>query len=321
MYPWHLSMEGDTLVQEMVAAVREVLGSEVLQGTGELGGGLISEGEVFLTDVGKVFIKWNRKEKALDMYKGETAGLQQLGASGVVRVPEPLAAVELPGGGAALVLEYLPMKDLRHHSLNLARQLARLHLQNPLATTHPGGSRVGHGDARSTFVPHFGFHSPTPCGYILQDNTWCDDWQTFFSRKLQQQIAMIETEYGDREVLELWSRLQTQMPRFFAGVEVLPSLLHGDLWMGNSAETQQGPVLFDPGVFYGHHEYDSAVSALVPPGFGESFWAEYHAAVPKAPGWATRQKLYRLFHKFNQWNHFGRQYRTGCVKLMKELCG
>ncbi|KAK8392717.1 hypothetical protein O3P69_014863 [Scylla paramamosain] len=182
----------------MVAAVREVLGSEVLQGTGELGGGLISEGEVFLTDVGKVFIKWNRKEKALDMYKGETAGLQQLGASGVVRVPEPLAAVELPGGGAALVLEYLPMKDLRHHSLNLARQLARLHLQNPLATTHPGGSRVGHGDARSTFVPHFGFHSPTPCGYILQDNTWCDDWQTFFSRKLQQQIAMIETEASIR---------------------------------------------------------------------------------------------------------------------------
>uniref|UniRef100_A0A0P4WF05 protein-ribulosamine 3-kinase n=1 Tax=Scylla olivacea TaxID=85551 RepID=A0A0P4WF05_SCYOL len=63
--------------------------------------------------------------QALDMYKGETAGLQQLGASGVVRVPEPLAAVELPGGGAALVLEYLPMRDLRHHSLILARQLAR----------------------------------------------------------------------------------------------------------------------------------------------------------------------------------------------------
>lgn len=48
---------------EMVAAVREALGTEMLQGTGQRGGGLISEGEVFQTDGGKVFVKWNRKEK------------------------------------------------------------------------------------------------------------------------------------------------------------------------------------------------------------------------------------------------------------------
>lgn len=59
------------------------------------------------------------------MYKGEWAGLEQLGASGVVRVPQPLAAVDLPRGGAALVLEYLPMRELNDHATTLARQLAR----------------------------------------------------------------------------------------------------------------------------------------------------------------------------------------------------
>jgi len=39
----------------------------------------------------------------------------------------------------------------------------------------------------------------------------------------------------------LWSRLKSKIPEFFKGVDVKPSLLHGDLWSGNVAEIQGGP--------------------------------------------------------------------------------
>lgn len=46
---------------------------------------------------------------------------------------------------------------------------------------------------------------------------------------------------GDREANELWSRLQVVLPRFFKDLEIKPSLLHGDLWGGNAAETKECP--------------------------------------------------------------------------------
>ena len=40
---------------------------------------------------------------------------------------------------------------------------------------------------------------------------------------------------------ELWSLLQRKIPVLFDGVEVYPSLLHGDLWSGNAGEDDSGP--------------------------------------------------------------------------------
>lgn len=48
----------------MLATIREALGTKVFEGTGRGGGGCISEGEVYCTDTGKVFLKKNSKEKA-----------------------------------------------------------------------------------------------------------------------------------------------------------------------------------------------------------------------------------------------------------------
>ena len=48
-------------------------------------------------------------------------------------------------------------------------------------------------------------------------------------------------QYGDREAAELWPLLQRRVPALFEGVEVFPSLLHGDLWYGNTGEDSNGP--------------------------------------------------------------------------------
>ena len=53
---------------------------------------------------------------------------------------------------------------------------------------------------------------------------------------------MIEKEYGDRDVMELWPRLVREIPRFFRGLDrITPSLLHGDLHGSNVAEIETGP--------------------------------------------------------------------------------
>ena len=54
-------------------------------------------------------------------------------------------------------------------------------------------------------------------------------------------IPPFSFQYGDRELKELWSELQLVMDVFFKDVEIVPSLLHGDLWSGNAAETESGP--------------------------------------------------------------------------------
>ena len=50
-------------------------------------------------------------------------------------------------------------------------------------------------------------------------------------------------QYSDTETRSLWSRLQLKIPEFFKGMDIKPSLLHGDLWSGNAAETEDGPLV------------------------------------------------------------------------------
>lgn len=38
-----------------------------------------------------------------------------------------------------------------------------------------------------------------------------------------------------------WPRLKNIIPKFFDGIEVKPSLVHGDLWSGNAAQTNSKP--------------------------------------------------------------------------------
>ncbi|KAK4315160.1 hypothetical protein Pmani_013593 [Petrolisthes manimaculis] len=307
---------------KMFEAIKDSLGTSRLERTGSGGGGCINEGYVYNTDNGKVFIKRNGKDGARQMFDGEFESLKAILDTGTVKAPKPFTVVDNPSGGAVLVMEYIDMHHLSQHASTLGSQLAQMHLYNIEAKAKSIGeeSHVGQAEKGSyKYVDQFGFSVPTCCGYLPQDNSWCDDWITFYTRKLQQQLTMIETEYRDREARELWSHLQLKIPQYFSGVEVLPSLLHGDLWSGNAAETSQCPVVIDAASFYGHHEYDLSISALFG-GFSREFWDEYHSIIPKAQGWNNRHKLYKLFHNLNHWNHFGSGYRSASLQIMRDLC-
>lgn len=59
-------------------------------------------------------------------------------------------------------------------------------------------------------------------------------------------------------------------------------------------------VMFDPASFYGHSEYDLAISKMFG-GFSSSFFDSYHRVIPQAAGFRKRVDLYKLFHYLNHW--------------------
>ncbi|XP_053194337.1 ketosamine-3-kinase-like [Scomber japonicus] len=307
----------------MEAKLKRELGTVMLKPTGHTGGGCISDGLSYDTDTGRVFVKINRKGEARWMFNGEMASLEAILKTETVKVPKPVKVIDLDTGGAVLVMEHLDMRGLTKYSKQLGEQLADLHLHNKrqLEKLNKEQQTVGKGAGQSEVaaVEKFGFNIATCCGYLAQENEWQDDWVTFYTRqRLQYQLDMAERSYGDREARELWAKLQLKIPEFFTDVEIVPALLHGDLWGGNVAECTEGPVIFDPASFYGHSEYELGIAGMFG-GFNSSFHSAYHDKIPKAPGFAKRNQLYQLFHYLNHWNHFGGGYRGSSISIMKDL--
>jgi len=143
----------------------------------------------------------------------------------------------------------------------------------------------------------FGWATDNWIGLSPQQNGWSADWVEFFlEKRLKPQAARcgLLAELPDvRRILE--------------GHRPQASLLHGDLWSGNAGFTAEGPVIYDPAVYYGDRECDLAMTELFG-GFPAEFYAAYRQAFPLPDGYATRKNLYNLYHLLNHLNIFGGGY-------------
>jgi len=221
------------------------------------------------------FLKTNSGEYA-DAFAAEADGLAALRAAGL-RAPGPFSH-GTAGGHAYLVLEYLEL-DGRADFAALGRMLAAAH--------------------RNT-GPRFGWQRDNYIGATPQQNGWCDDWGEFWrERRMKPQLELARTKGYVFETRGLFELLNKHQPQ--------PSLLHGDLWSGNAGFTAEGPVVFDPAVYYGDREADLAMTELFG-GFPRQFYAAYQAAFPVEKGYETRKHLYNLYHLLNHLNLFGGGY-------------
>ena len=78
--------------------LKEKLGYTFVRRSGKGGGGCISQGEMFHTDQGSIFVKENSKEGAQKMFIGEFASLEEIDKTGTIRVPKPIKVLERPSG-------------------------------------------------------------------------------------------------------------------------------------------------------------------------------------------------------------------------------
>jgi fructosamine-3-kinase len=226
------------------------------------------------------FRKEGAPERA-DAFAAEAEGLEALRPH--IRVPKVLDR-GVKGGKAFILLEQLQLT--RGDYAALGRMLASLHRQT---------------NAR------FGWHRDNYIGLTPQQNSWCDDWAEFWrTRRMQPQLDLARRNGFD---LEATFDLGNHRPE--------PSLLHGDLWSGNAGFTAQGPVVFDPAVYYGDREADLAMTELFG-GFPREFYQAYDEAFPLDAGYAKRKHLYNLYHLLNHLNIFGGGY-LGQVKATLSL--
>ncbi len=64
----------------------------------------------------------------------------------------------------------------------------------------------------------------------------------YTQNRLQYQIDLLMKENSNEELKDLWPKLKRKIPEFFENCgEIIPALLHGDLWGGNVAETDVEP--------------------------------------------------------------------------------
>ena len=136
----------------------------------------------------------------------------------------------------------------------------------------------------------FGFDVNNTIGSTPQKNEWRDSWVDFYRElRLGYQLDLIEQDFRDTELVKSGRELMTKLDQFFEGIEVYPSLVHGDLWGGNFAYDQETnlPIIYDPAPYWGHHEVELSITYMFG-GFCSQFYEGYFSVLPKQQGFEER---------------------------------
>lgn len=232
----------------------------------------------------------------LKMFECEAAGLEQISATGTVRAPRPVCSGEA-NQHAYLVLEYIPLSGSSNSAL-AGERLAAMH-------RHLGRQ--------------YGWERDNNIGSTPQPNHWSDDWIDFWRRQrlgFQLRLAAKQGHMGrlqqrGERLLDLFPALIDHNPP--------PSLIHGDLWGGNLGYDPTGePVIYDPAVYFADREAEIAMTELFG-GFDNAFYRAYNNAWALDSGYATRKKLYNLYHILNHLNLFGSGYAGQALSMIEGL--
>lgn len=167
--------------------------------------------------------------------------------------------------------------------------------------------------------PRFGLENDNYIGLSPQKNRWSDDWGAFFrDSRLGFQIALI----GDLQVrAEFQAVLESKsetLAEFLNAECEQPSLLHGDLWSGNSLFDHHQAWLIDPAVYYGDREADLAMTEFFG-GFSADFYRAYDQVWPRTARYPLKRDIYNLYHALNHYNLFGRSYLNQCRALLQNV--
>eukprot|EP00560_Eucampia_antarctica_P008750 CAMPEP_0197826358 /NCGR_PEP_ID=MMETSP1437-20131217/3328_1 /TAXON_ID=49252 ORGANISM="Eucampia antarctica, Strain CCMP1452" /NCGR_SAMPLE_ID=MMETSP1437 /ASSEMBLY_ACC=CAM_ASM_001096 /LENGTH=352 /DNA_ID=CAMNT_0043426765 /DNA_START=53 /DNA_END=1111 /DNA_ORIENTATION=- len=257
------------------------------------------------------FVKSSNRS-AKEMFEGEALGLEAMyecsNNDDGLCIPKVFHYSDIADGhGSFLVMEYLTLSG-RGDGHALGRAMARMHLAEPTAKTGNPHSK-------------FGFALDNTIGGTAQPNGWTNDgntqdWIEFYrDKRIGHQLHLA----GDSYCSKLWDKdIAPRLDALFQGMEIRPSLLHGDLWSGNIASVQGKPSIYDPATYWGHHEAEWGMDWCA--SFGKSFWDGYRSLIPKDDGFDDRKPLYDAYHQLNHYNLFGGSYlgsARGCLESVK----
>ena len=298
-----------TLTQDQIAHLNEVLVTK-LEPTQNVPAKLhtitaVTGGDInfaFKAHFGEavLFIKTPKTQNSritLAMFEAELRALHCIERTQTLLTPRPICTT-LKDKSAFLVLEFIPIQaDGDWYAYGAA--LAKMH--------------------RHT-APTFGFDTPNYIGATAQINTRSDHWAEFFwACRLKPQLDLCQQNQVTIASPKTLDQLKTVVDHTLAPHQPEASLVHGDLWQGNTGFTGDGmPLTFDPAAYYGDRETDIAMTTLFG-AFPHSFYQGYEDVWPLPKGYAQRQRIYNLYHLLNHANLFGGSYINSCQRTLSDI--
>jgi len=278
-----------------------------IQTAHSVSGGDIHQAYQLHTNIGNLFLKVNNAQ-SLPLFTTEARNLQAIIRSNSLICPNVFGFGVFENQQAWLLMEYLELKNTGD-DFQRGRDLAYMHQQI-------------HRDPKTDASPiqPFGWFEDNFIGHTLQKNRWHSDWVSFYGeQRLRPQLELAQLRGASAELFDLGSQLIEQLPFWFQTYQPEASLLHGDLWGGNSAFNANGEaVIFDPACYYGDRETDLAMTELFG-GFSSAFYDGYNALFPLDSGYASRKPLYNLYHILNHFNLFGGHYQQQAGQIFQAL--
>lgn len=222
-----------------------------------------------------VFAKFTDAADGATQFEIELAGLRFLRESSGVLTPTPIGLVVV-ADGTLLVLEAVHAVDRApRHWRQIGQALARIH--------------------RNT-LDRFGLDRHGYIGPLHLDNTPASDWPSFYAQRriLPNLRAATDSGHLPPEVIRQVETLLSRLPEL-CGPPPVPTLLHGDAQQNNFISTDEGAVVIDPAVCYGHPEMDLAFVDIWHQAAPDELFEGYREELPIDPGFWERRDLWRVW--------------------------
>ncbi|KAI0010580.1 Fructosamine kinase-domain-containing protein [Xylariaceae sp. FL0662B] len=222
------------------------------------------------------FLKVNNNQSGEIMYRCEFESLKAIYDAIPGFCPRPLGCGHYAGDPSAhfLLSEFVDMIDEPADVVLLPQRLAELHKK----AVAPDGQ--------------YGWHVPMTGGQLPVRVSKSQSWEDFFTRYMRFLFRAEEIARGPRPpemeklVTALFNRIIPRLlrPLETGGRDIVPRLLHTDLWDGNTSVDEDGlPIVFDPSSMYGHNEFDLGVWSNPRVMAGPPFINSYHNFFGQSP--------------------------------------
>lgn len=160
----------------------------------------------------------------------------------------------------------------------------------------------------------FGWERANVIGPLPQTNRPTPDWPTFYvEQRVRAHLPHATALPAD--VRERVERLCDRSLPTLLDHDVVPSLVHGDLWSGNIVA---GSWLIDPAVHRADRELDLAFLDLFG-GVPETLMAGYDTVARLDDGWQERRPALQLHHLLVHVRLFGAGYVRSLVERVERL--
>ena len=277
-----------------------------IQSVHPISGGDIHQSYQLHTPSKNYFLKLNDSLYAT-LFETEHHCLTAMFDSNTLTCPQPFGS-GIYNDQAWLLMEFIDLSSSKtpDNEQQRGRALAHMHHQINSTSDH-------------IFKP-YGWFENNFIGLTPQNNEWHSDWQTFYAQqRLKPQLELASLRNAPASLYASGMQLIDELEFWFTDYTPEASLLHGDLWAGNSGFDQQGePIFFDPACYYGDRETDLAMTELFG-GFTTDFYSGYNELFPLDKGYQQRKPLYNLYHILNHFNLFTGDYDQQAEKIIHHL--